>query len=139
VRPPAIKPVSVLVVDGSALIRRRLRALLVEDNRLGVVGQAAGVQEAWELFDQFRPDAVVLDLQLSDGSGIDVLKRIKKTMPSCFVIILTNLCETSFRQECHRCGADHFLRKATEFERLIPLLLDHPDGSPPRPRSAIAQ
>lgn len=114
--------VSVLVVDDSTIVRQRLCALLAEDNGICVVGEAGGVEEAWSLFKQRRPDAVVLDIQLPDGSGFDVLRRIKQAMPSCQVIMLTNSCELPFRRESQRSGADHFLHKATEFEQVAVLL-----------------
>ena len=114
--------VSVLVVDDSTIVRERLCALLAEDESICVAGEAGGVEEAWSLFEQRRPDAVVLDIQLPDGSGIDVLRRIKQAAPSCLVIMLTNLCEAPFRRESRRCGADYFLHKATEFEQVAELL-----------------
>jgi two-component system response regulator DevR len=114
--------VSVLVVDDSAIVRQRLCALLAEDDSICVAAEAGGVAEAWERFEQCRPDAVVLDIHLPDGSGIDVLRRVKQAKPSCQVIMLTNLCEAPFRCESERCGADHFLHKATEFERVAELL-----------------
>jgi DNA-binding NarL/FixJ family response regulator len=128
----SVAPVSVLVVDDSTIVRQRLCTLLSEDARVNVVGEVGGVAAAWKLFEQLRPDAVVLDLQLQDGSGIEVLQRIKKARPSCRAIILTNLCEAPFRRECLRRGADYFLHKATEFERVIPLLLERAAGSRPR-------
>ena len=124
-RPPAIKPVSVLVVDGSALIRQRLRALLAEDDHIRWVGEAGSRAEAWNLFVQIRPEVVLLDLRLPDGSGLELLCRIKQAAPSCLVIVLTNSRESIFRHECQRCGADHFLHKATEFEQVAGLLHRH--------------
>ena len=121
-RPPAIKPVSVLVVDGSALIRRRLRALLAEDDHIRWVGQVASRAEAWTLFDQIRPEAVLLDLRLPDGGGLELLCRIKQATPFCLVIVLTNFRESIFRHESHRCGADYFLHKSTEFDQVANLL-----------------
>jgi DNA-binding NarL/FixJ family response regulator len=50
------------------------------------------------------------------------LCRIKQAAPSCLVIVLTNSCESIFRQESQRCGADHFLHKATQFEKVSVLL-----------------
>jgi two-component system, NarL family, response regulator DevR len=102
---------------------------MAEDDCVSVVGEAGSVEEACRLFGQHRPDAVILDIQLPDGSGLEVLRRVKQTNPSCLVIILTNLCESPFRSECQRCGADYFLHKATEFERAVELL---------HPRAAIA-
>jgi DNA-binding NarL/FixJ family response regulator len=83
-----------------------------------VVGEAAGVHEALQLFAQCKPDAVVLDLQLPDGSGIDVLRTIKRDAPHCVVIVLTSHSGEEWKSACLSLGADHFLEKAREFERL---------------------
>ena len=136
-RPSAIKPVSVLVVDDSAIIRSRLRALLAEDDHIRWVGEAGSRAEAWTVFGQIRPEVVLLDLRLPDGNGLGLLCRIKQATPSCLVIVLTNSCESIFRHESQRCGADHFLHKATEFEQVVDLLHHHatqrdPEDSAPR-------
>ena len=134
-KPTTANRVSVLVVDDSAIVRQRLCTLLAEDDSICVVGEAGGVAEAWERFEQCRPDAVVLDIRLPDGSGIEVLKRVKQAKPSCLAIMLTNLCEAPFRWESQRCGADYFLHKATEFEQVVELLHQRarisPGPSPP--------
>ena len=124
-RPSTIKPVSVLVVDDSAIIRSRLRTLLAEDDHIRWVGEAGSRAEAWNLFVQIRPEVVLLDLRLPDGSGLELLCRIKQAAPSCLVIVLTNSREPIFQHESHRCGADHFLYKATEFEQVADLLHHH--------------
>jgi len=85
---------------------------------LEIVGQAAGVGEALRLFSACRPDAVVLDIQLPDGSGIDVLRTIKRDAPNCVVVVLTSHAGIEWRSACIESGADHFLEKAKEFERL---------------------
>ena len=130
-RPSAIEPVSVLVVDDSAIIRQRLRALLAEADHIRWVGEAGSRAEAWTLFGQTHPEVVLLDLCLPDGSGLELLCRIKQAAPSCLVIVLTNSRESIFRHECQRCGADHFLHKATEFEQVVDLLHHHANRRDP--------
>jgi DNA-binding NarL/FixJ family response regulator len=115
-------PLSVLVVDDSAIVRERLRGLLAEDPCVRQVIEAATGAEAWQLFQRHAPDAVLLDIHLPDNSGLDVLDRIKRASPSGLVIVLTNLLDPIFREETQRRGADHFLHKATEFERVPDLL-----------------
>ena len=117
-----LKPVSVLITDDSSIVRERLCALCREEMNVRVVGEAATAGEAWELFLERRPAAVVLDIQLPDGSGIELLQRIKSVDPGCLVVMLTNYHDTIFRNECQRLGADHFLCKTTEFEQVAGLL-----------------
>jgi len=130
------KTVSVLVVDDSAIVRGRLCALLAEHDHIRVVAEAGGAAEAWRLFCRHRPDAVLLDIRLSDGNGVELLGRIKREAPACLVIVLTNLREAVLRQESRRRGAAHFLHKATEFEQVVELLrhcADQDDSAPSLP------
>jgi DNA-binding NarL/FixJ family response regulator len=115
-------PLSVLVVDDSAIVRERLHGLLAEDQCVGRVSEASNAAEGWTMFKQLAPDVVLLDIHLPDSSGLGVLCRIKRATPSCIVIVLTNLRDSIFRRESERRGADHFLHKATEFERVTDLL-----------------
>jgi DNA-binding NarL/FixJ family response regulator len=118
------KPVSVLIVEDSVVLRARLRALLAEERSINVVAEAASAVQALDRFHTHVPDAVVLDLRLEESSGLDVLVEIKKIAPQCVVIVLTSHNQTEFRQLCHRYGADHFFHKATEFERVAEVLSD---------------
>ena len=116
------KTLPVLITDDSAMVRHRLCSLLEEQASIAVVAQAASAQEAWTMFVRHHPAAVVLDIQLPDGTGTEVLRRIKQSDPACVVIMLTNHDDPVFEQECGRLGADYFLNKATEFEKAAEVL-----------------
>lgn len=73
--------------------------------------------------ERFRPDTVVLDIRLPDQSGIEILKKIKSMQPEVMVIMLTNFDSTQYREQCRRIGADHFLNKTLEFEKIIDTIL----------------
>ena len=114
--------VTVIVADDSALIRGRLCALLETEPAVRVVGEASSAGEAMSQFERHRPDAVVLDIQMPDGSGLEVLRRIKQSAPWCVVIMLTQFSEPAFREISRILGADHFLNKASEFDQLPGIL-----------------
>ena len=112
----------VLLVEDSLPIRQRLRSLIDESGLAQVVGEASTVELALQLFIQQMPDAVVLDLQLADGTGYTVLAAIKRTRPTCRVIVMTNFAMPEVRERCQQLRANHCLEKSTDFER-VPLLL----------------
>lgn len=116
------KPVSVLIVEDSVVVRARLRGLLAEERSINVVAEAASAGEALERFRTHLPDAVVLDLCLEESNGLDVLREIKKAAPRCCVVVLTSYSQLEFRELCLRYGADHFFHKASEFERVAEVL-----------------
>jgi DNA-binding NarL/FixJ family response regulator len=124
----------VLIVDDSAILRERLGALIQECGSLTLVGEAGSVAEAWALFQRCQPQAVVLDVKVGQGSGLDLLRRIKQASPGCVVLVLTNYTDLEFEQACRGLGADFFLEKAGEFQRAADTLC-RLAGQWPRTRS----
>lgn len=110
--------ISVFIVDDSPIVRDRLVAMLSELEGVEVVGQAQDAVEATCLIRELRPDAVVLDIQLASGNGIDVLRTIKKERPDVLVIMLTLYPDLQYRESCMKAGASFFLDKATGFEKI---------------------
>lgn len=84
--------------------------------------QAQNASEAIAAFQQLRPEVAILDIQMPDGCGIDVLAHIKKESPQTTVIMLTNYPLPPFRKCCLAAGADYFFDKSTEFEKVIDVL-----------------
>ena len=109
----------VLIVDDSQPIRERLAALLSESGQIRIVGEAGNVQEGWQAVQFFRPDTVILDIRLPGSTGIALLKKIKEHYPRVTVIMLTNFDDAQYRRQCRRLGADHFLNKTLEFEKIV--------------------
>ena len=87
-----------------------------------MVSQAKNAAEAIAAFQQFSPEVAILDIQMPDGSGIDVLAHIKKASPQTIVIMLTNYPLPPFRKRCLEAGADYFFDKSTEFEKVVDVL-----------------
>lgn len=101
----------VLLVDDSIFVRRILSRLLGRNPQIEQLFEASDAAEGYSLFKICRPDVVVLDLELPDRHGMEVLKLIKNAGPACVVIILTSLNAPEVRAECMRLGADWFLTK----------------------------
>ncbi len=116
---PAARPVKVLLVEDSIIVRERLAGLIAELRNVAIVGQAGDGFQAQALFRQHRPDAVVLDIQIPGTNGMDLLVQFKREHPACVVMVLTTYAFKEFRQRCKALGADHFFDKSTEFERVI--------------------
>ncbi len=116
--------VQLFIVDDSALVRTRLRELLVEAKleHVRVVGCVGSIANAMQLIPKLRPDFVILDIKLPDGSGISLLKTIKRLRPTTIVAMLTNYPSDPFRQRALAAGADFFLDKSKQFEE-IPAML----------------
>lgn len=79
----------VLLVDDHDLIRQGLRRAFERDPDFEVVGEAGSVREALASAAALRPDVVVLDVNLPDGTGIDAARVLRERMPELGIVILT--------------------------------------------------
>jgi YesN/AraC family two-component response regulator len=116
----------VLIVDDSPRVRQRIAALLNESPQIRIAGEAGSGSEALQVVENVRPDTVILDIRLPDQNGITLLKRFKARYPEMTVIMLTNLDDPRYRQVCRNLGADDFLSKAMEFEKIVDTVTHHP-------------
>jgi phosphotransferase system HPr (HPr) family protein len=115
---------TVLLVEDSKPVRQRLCAMMAETPALRVVAEAGTVAEATDMFDSVRPETVVLDLALPDGSGMDVLRHIRGVGDSCLVLVLTNYAGPESRRHCCELGANYVFGKSDEFESALETLGD---------------
>ena len=124
--------VRVVIVDDARLVRERLKALLHSDAPYAeVVGEACEAQAAIRLIRDTRPDVVILDLQLSGASGLEVLRAVKLVPHAPTVIILTNLALLEYQITCLEAGAEFFLDKSFGFKQLAEILRNLPRKSGP--------
>ena len=79
----------VLLVDDHELIRQGLARAFARDGEMQVVGQAGAVAEALTAFEELQPDVVVTDLQLPDGTGLDIIRMIRRQSGSTGLVMLT--------------------------------------------------
>ena len=128
------KKLRVILVEDSPIIRARLAETLSEIPNLEIVGQAESESDALSLLDSGGWDAVVLDLQLRQGTGLGVLKSLKQGgRPShSKIIVFTNYAFPQYRDRSMSFGADFFFDKAREFHRVRDVLADLASGEPGR-------
>ena len=96
----------------------RLTALLGGLPDTLVVGHASGAEEAVAAILSAKPDLVVLDLKLAQGSGFDVLIELHARAPGIDCYMLTNFSAEPYRRQAARLGANDFFDKTNEFERV---------------------
>lgn len=113
-----------LIVDDSSAVYRRLLAMLGGVEQLTALSIARSLDEALDKIREYRPDAVVLDAHLPDGSGLDAIADIKNQCPSARVFVFSNQAEC--RSRALEAGADAFYDKSMEFELLVSRLLGEP-------------
>ena len=110
------------LVDDSAMVRKRLEALLAALPGVTIVGHAEGADEAIRGIHELRPDMVLLDLRLAQGSGFDVLRAVRELSPGVQVCMLSNFASEPYRRAAVQLGALDFYDKTRDFERVRDLV-----------------
>lgn len=105
--------IRILLVDDHTIVRAGLRMVLQSAEEFDVVGEADSAAAALELIERHHPDVVLLDINLPDGSGLDVARRVLERVPSTRVLVLSVHDDREFVREAVRSGAHGFLRKDT--------------------------
>jgi two-component system response regulator AtoC len=111
-----VKSTKVLVIDDERLVRSSMGRAL-RDEGYEVAG-AATAAEGLARFEDFRPRVVILDIKLPDGSGLDLLPRLRKIDPSVQVIIITAFGEEKTAARAMKLGAADFLKKPYDLGEL---------------------
>ena len=83
------EPINVLLVDDHELVREGLASVFELEDDMTVVGQAGSVLDALGKYDEQHPDVVVADLQLQDGTGLDIVRSIRKVSNTTGLVVLT--------------------------------------------------
>jgi DNA-binding NarL/FixJ family response regulator len=95
-----------------------LVTLLSGIGKVEIVGQARDAAEAIMSIRESKPDVVILDVRMPEGTGIDVLRAIHEEKPAPRVIMLTNYPLAQYRKKCLEAGASFFFDKSTEFHKI---------------------
>lgn len=115
-------PLRILVVEDAPDVAGRVARLLAELDAVEILGPAIDGRQAVQLFGRRHPDVVVMDLLLPDHNGLDLISTFRSLHPPCVIIVLTNLVTVEIQARCRQLGADHFLNKSYDFDRLTDLV-----------------
>lgn len=112
----------VFIVEDSALMYARIAQAVKAIHGLSVTGAASDTTGAIAAIRELSPDALIVDIQLREGSGLDVLKQIKSERPEIKTLVLSNSATLPYQRAAAVAGADYFLDKSTEFGQLAGIL-----------------
>lgn len=113
----------VLLIDDTVLILQRLQSMLSGLPEISNMELATSAEEALIIMEFFKPDLLVLDINMPGMGGIEMLRKVtleQQSKPA--IIMLTNNTFAGYRDECMRLGADYFLDKSREFIQ-IPVIV----------------
>jgi len=110
---------SVLIADDHALIRNGLKQLLTEDHSIKEVDEARSGRETIDKLQERRWDLLILDINMPDRSGIDILRQVRATHPHTNVLVLSGFPEKQYAMNVLRAGASGYLNKEMAPEELM--------------------
>jgi DNA-binding NarL/FixJ family response regulator len=113
---------TVLIVDDSILIMERMIPIMEEIENISFVVHAGSYKEGLEVLSRLTPDMVLLDINLPDKSGIELLRLIRERHPEITVLMISNNADPYYRNICKKLGAQHFLDKSTDIDRIPSVL-----------------
>jgi DNA-binding NarL/FixJ family response regulator len=119
--------IRVLVVDDSPLVREGIRAVLESYGReagLTVVGEAASVAEAITRTAKDKPDLVLMDIRLPDGSGLEACRSLLLSQPNLRILILTSFADDDFVYDAVSLGVSGYVMKDIDPHGLIAAIRD---------------
>ncbi len=123
----------VLLVDDMPQVLYDLRQLLELGGNIEIIGTAFNGQEAVQMAEEYRPDVVVMDLDMPVMDGYRATRLIKSRLPACRVVILS-IHAGSEEQACARSnGADEFVIKGACYELLLDAILGRKEKSEQSP------
>ena len=111
--------IRVYLLDDHEVVRRGLRELLEVEDDIEVVGESASAAEATRRIPALRPDVMVLDARLPDGSGIDVCRDVRSVDPTVVGLVLTSFDDDEALRAAVMAGAAGYLLKDIRGTQLV--------------------
>jgi DNA-binding NarL/FixJ family response regulator len=116
---PDTRPIRLLLVDDHKVVRVGLRTLLSASDRIQVIGEAGTMESAITEAARLKPDIVLMDVRLPDGSGIEACREIRTARPETRVLFLTSFADDDAVLATMFAGADGYLLKEIDEKGLL--------------------
>jgi two-component system, NarL family, response regulator LiaR len=113
------KPIRVLLVDDHAVVRKGMRALLDRKAGIEVVGEAENGDQAVHSADRFRPDVILMDLEMPGTGGIEATRQITEQHPELRIVVLTSHAAEEDVFPALKAGALGYLLKHSAPEEVL--------------------
>jgi DNA-binding NarL/FixJ family response regulator len=110
---------NILIADDHAVVRQGLRLILANEFKKATFGEASETMELLDRLKQARWDALVMDMSMPGGSGLDTLKEIKHLYPEMPVLILSMYPEDQYAVRTLKAGASGYLTKESASDELV--------------------
>ncbi len=123
-----MKKISVAIIDDHRLIREMWATILASHNKYEITGESGALNEAVEMIKITRPDIVLLDINLSEGSGLDAVPLIRKYSPSTKIVAVSMHNQPAYVKKMMQMGAKAYVTKNSSHEEMFKALEIVMDG-----------
>ncbi len=110
-----------LIIDDDPMLQQLLSRLLLKQG-VEQVRVASGGSEGIQLVSELEPDVLFLDIQMPDIDGLQVLEQLRQSHPELYIVIITGHVDVDAVEQIIRLGANHYLVKPIEENRLLKAL-----------------
>lgn len=112
-----------MLVDDHEVVRRGIVTVIDASEALQVIGEASSVAEANRRLPAIRPEVLVVDLQLPDGTGIDVMRAARELNPEQLMLVLTSFDDDAALRESKAAGASGLMLKSARSQEIVEAIL----------------
>lgn len=123
-----LKKIRLIIADDQTLMREGLKTIIELESDMEVVATAEDGIAAYEQAIELGPDIILMDIQMPNMNGLESLKKIKEAHPNTKIIILTTFGEEDYIVEGLANGADGFLLKDMNYDKLIAYIREAASG-----------
>jgi DNA-binding NarL/FixJ family response regulator len=117
--PPRRKARRVLIVDDHPIVRQGLRRLIDQEEDLAVCGEAETVRDARTAIKELNPDAIIVDISLKQGDGIELVRDARAHYPTLPILVLSMHDETIYAERMLSAGANGYIMKQAASEQFL--------------------
>ena len=112
----------ILIADGNSLFREKIKQIIADNFDITLTSEACSEEDVLNELDQHAFDVLILDTELSDGNGLNVLKKIKIRNPGIPVLIMSMFPDEQYQESVFRAGAHGYVSKVNLSNELVTAL-----------------
>ena len=109
----------VLIVDDHPIVRQGLRRVMENEVDLSVCGEAESVRDARQAIKDLKPDALIADISLKQGDGIELVRDVRAHHPQLPILVLSMHDETIYAERMLSAGANGYIMKQAASEQFL--------------------
>lgn len=110
--------VKILIADGCRIMRQGVDSLLDNEPDMEVIGEAENERTAVQLAHEFKPDIIVMGIEMSNLNGVEAIRQIAQKLPDTKIIAFSACLDNRFVREIFKAGALGYVWKQCDYEEL---------------------